>query len=319
MFGHVDAEMWDREEWRSHAQAVHQKFRQFCKPLTKDSNLDVPTKNFCHRMFKEFDLDADNYITGGEFCMLLHSLGIEEYRREQSDEMDIPFELYAMQAFDAFDYNVDGKINKLEFERLFGMLMKQYPDLIPDDEFEASRRAEAERIEKARELVQDTSKEFEMLKLDEAAMMRIFELFDRDGSGGLDMSEIAMIVKEMGIADYERDSYRGFIERNKTLADDDDDGTIEFDEFSRLIQSVVTCKINRNYRKQVLEMKKPVQSKRPVRRVESEGESKSPQGLWRSTTSFVNKMGGSKSSGFSDSRVKDLVATMKAHEKELSS
>merc|ERR1719473_1703057 len=107
-------------------------------------------------------------------------------------------------------------------------------------------------LSKASKLAEQTNKEFSLLNLDESAMKRIFRLFDKDQSGFLDISEIKQIVREMGIPDYERDEYEGFIKRNTRAVDEDDSGEIEFEEFKILLQSLVTCKVDRNYRNWIL-------------------------------------------------------------------
>merc|ERR1719473_793082 len=105
---------------------------------------------------------------------------------------------------------------------------------------------------KASKIAEQTNKEFSLLNLDEVAMRRIFRLFDKDGSGFLDIDEIKQIVREMGIPDYERDQYEGFIKRNSKAVDEDESGEIEFEEFKILLQSLVTCKVDRNYRNWIL-------------------------------------------------------------------
>merc|ERR1719473_1227369 len=96
----------------------------------------------------------------------------------------------------------------------------------------------------AAKAAETTQKEFNLLKLDEKAMMRIFDLFDQDHSGFLDTEEIEAIVREMGIPDYERDGYRGIIVRNKKLLNRDKakiaGKDIEYAEFKVLLQSLVT-------------------------------------------------------------------------------
>merc|ERR1712093_813157 len=86
-------------------------------------------------------------------------------------------------------------------------------------------------LSKATKIAEQAQREFELLQLDEKAMLRIFKLFDKDNSGFLDVLEIKQIVREMGIPDYERDNYSGFIARNAKLADEDMSGEIEFEEF----------------------------------------------------------------------------------------
>lgn len=256
MFGPVDTDMWEQPEWLAKAPEIHEKWKRFVKTQPQELPLEGLTANFCHRKFREFDLNGDGSINSGEFCIMMLQMGIEDCRAKHSDDMGLDLYTFAQNAFDAYDRNVDGELDMREFEGLFKRLLAKYKDMVPDEEFEASRRAERERLEAARKAVTATNKEFEMLKLDKGMMLRIFNLFDKDKGGTLDVLEIASIVNEMGIPDYERDGYIGFIERNQQVSDDNADGTVEFDEFCRLIQSLVTCKMNRNYRKQILAMKK---------------------------------------------------------------
>merc|ERR1712224_113466 len=114
----------------------------------------------------------------------------------------------------------------------------------------------------ASKIAEQTNKEFSLLNLDEAAMKRIFRLFDKDQSGYLDIDEIKQIVREMGIPDYERDDYEGFIKRNSKAVDEDDSGEIEFEEFKVLLQSLVTCKVDRNYRQWILKQSQKEEDKK---------------------------------------------------------
>ncbi len=114
-----------------------------------------------------------------------------------------------MVSFNAYDSESKGHITRVEFECLFDRLQRQFPELrsaFPD--LEKDRNDEIRRKTTAKEKLTNSVKNFNTLKLDKGCMRRIFELFDADKSGYLDVDEIVSIVKQMNITDYERDGYK---------------------------------------------------------------------------------------------------------------
>mmetsp|Transcript_45489 Transcript_45489/g.103041 ORF Transcript_45489/g.103041 Transcript_45489/m.103041 type:complete len:376 (+) Transcript_45489:40-1167(+) len=160
------------------------------------------------------------------------------------------FGTFCARAFNAHAEGHEDRMTEEEFCVLFEKLLGTYTHAMP--QVKASKKEVKKQQAAISKAVEATTKEFEMLNLDEHAMAQIFKLFDKDQSGYLDEMEIKQIVKEMGIPDYERDGYKGFIKRNTRQVDDDASGEVEFEEFKKLLQSLVTCKIDRTYRQYIL-------------------------------------------------------------------
>ena len=59
-----------------------------------------------------------------------------------------------------------------------------------------------------------------------AAMRRIFNTFDVDGNGSIDKGELKQIFAEMGKVFNDTE-----IEKMMSIADEDDSGTLEYEEF----------------------------------------------------------------------------------------
>lgn len=230
---------------------TYDQYKVFMKPKRLEIHLRKEEIQYCTQVFNEYDYDHDGYLSRGEFKELLKQ---HLHFHEKIDEFrDDPaaFEQFQRIAFDAHDDSNLDRMGQQEFFLLWQSLLEKYPQNMPKVE---RRKNDAEKAakSKATKIAEQTNREFELLNLDEQAMRRIFRLFDKDQSGFLDISEIKQIVSEMGIPDYERDGYEGFIKRNTKAVDEDDSGEIEFEEFRILLQSLVTCKVDRNYRNWIL-------------------------------------------------------------------
>eukprot|EP00746_Dinoflagellata_sp_MGD_P161140 gnl/MRDRNA2_/MRDRNA2_88183_c0_seq1.p1 gnl/MRDRNA2_/MRDRNA2_88183_c0~~gnl/MRDRNA2_/MRDRNA2_88183_c0_seq1.p1 ORF type:complete len:265 (+),score=54.31 gnl/MRDRNA2_/MRDRNA2_88183_c0_seq1:85-879(+) len=229
--------------------SVYDQYKVFLKPKRVEITLGKETIHYCEKIFHEYDYDKDGFLSRGEFKELLKEhLKLHEKVEEFHDEAT--FHSFCKMAFDAHDDNNQDRIGLQEFVLLWQCLMERYPDVMP--KVQKRRDDDQKALSKASKIAEQTNREFSLLNLDEAAMKRIFRLFDKDQSGFLDIGEIKQIVREMGIPDYERDEYEGFIKRNTKAVDEDDSGEIEFEEFRILLQSLVTCKVDRNYRNWIL-------------------------------------------------------------------
>jgi len=230
--------------------SIYDQYKVFIKPRRPEMSLKREDLSFAEKVFYQYDYDHDGYLSRGEFKDVLKDhlklhIKVPEFKDDPA-----AFEQFNKTAFDAHDdHNID-KMTLQDFLLLWQSVQEKYPDAVP--KLYRPKREQQETKSKASLMAAASNREFEMMNLDEKAMRRIFRLFDKDASGYLDVQEIKMIVGEMGIPDYERDGYDGFIKRNCRAVDEDDSGEIEFEEFKTLLQSLVTCKVDRNYRQWIL-------------------------------------------------------------------
>ena len=61
-------------------------------------------------------------------------------------------------------------------------------------------------------------------------MRRVFTKFDKDGNGSIDKDELKMVFKELGKLMPEEE-----IARMMKMADQDDSGTMEYEEFIEIV------------------------------------------------------------------------------------
>lgn len=222
------------------------------KPRARqEMTLTPEQQEFCTQLFRKFDYDHDNSLSRGEFKEVLLHLRLHEKVPEFKQDRT-SFDTFCMNAFDAFDEDNDDLLAVQDFYLVYQSMQSQYAEVMPNVRSVKQAKERNQQMSKATKIAEQAQREFELLSLDEKAMLRIFRLFDKDNSGCLDIAEIKQIVREMGIPDYERDNYTGFIRRNQGMVDQDASGEIEFEEFRLLLQSLVTCKVDRNYRQYIL-------------------------------------------------------------------
>lgn len=232
----------------------YEKYQKFLtKPLRGRQEMNLPEEQleWCQKLLRKFDYDHDGSLSRGEFKEVLLHLRLDEKVPEFKQDRSA-FDTFCMKAFDAFDEDNDDLISQSDFNLAYQSLQSQYAAVMPSVRSVKEAKERKQQMSKATKIAEQAQREFELLSLDEKAMHRIFRLFDKDDSGFLDVAEIKQIVREMGIPDYERDDYTGFLSRNQRLVDADASGEIEFDEFRLLLQSLVTCKVDRNYRQYIL-------------------------------------------------------------------
>jgi NAD(P) transhydrogenase len=80
-------------------------------------------------------------------------------------------------------------------------------------------------------------------EMDEEKMKREFESMDTSGDGSLDADELHAVFQKLG-----KDVKKGTIANLVRLADDDGNGTIEWEEFSKIFQVVRECQRKSNAR-----------------------------------------------------------------------
>jgi len=241
-----------------------------------DLNLTEEQREFCTQLFRKFDYDHDQNLSRGEFKEVLLHLKLHEKVPEfKKDHSSNSFDTFCRNAFDAFDEDNDDLMSITDFLLVYqSLLSSQYSEYMPSVRSAKQAKERNQQMSKATKIAEQAQREFELLSLDEKAMLRIFRLFDKDDSGCLDIAEIKQIVREMGIPDYERDNYTGFINRNQRMVDQDASGEIEFEEFRLLLQSLVTCKVDRNYRQYILGQTGPGGQKQSEKKPDAKAKAK---------------------------------------------
>ncbi|KAF4652926.1 hypothetical protein FOL47_010794 [Perkinsus chesapeaki] len=265
MFGEIQPDDDNTSHLRQQFQKLAAEWQRDanCAPSSSECKLARDEIEYCDRLFSELDLKGNGQLSRGGLVVALRKMGLAEKVPEFSEPREGArwFRQFSQWAFDAHCIPGEGEefISLENFRKLYEDIAKHWPDYMPVDREEAARktREEIRDAAYAAKVVDEAAKQFELLNLDESAMLRIFHLFDADQSGYLESKEIRRIAREMKIPDYERDNYRGFIKRNARHVDDNGNGLIEFDEFKTLLQSLVTCKVDRAYRLCVLQ-KRPL-------------------------------------------------------------
>jgi len=77
------------------------------------------------------------------------------------------------------------------------------------------------------------------LKLTELALRDVFETYDVDRSGYLDMQEMMQVLEESGMPDPHGDRFQTIMESHMAFADADMDGRIDFQEFCVYTNAVI--------------------------------------------------------------------------------
>jgi Ca2+-binding EF-hand superfamily protein len=240
--GRVDVDVFQR----------YQAFVQCADERTRFLRQEV--EEHAREVFSKANLRRDGQLSLGE---LAHAM--QFYNLHTVPELSDPtaFRAFVLSSFEAYEQPWgSGTVNFDSFCQLVAALRDRYAKYMPEINFRVVKQDTG-----AAAAAKATVNEFDTLQIDKAAIRRIFHLFDADKSGALDAQEICAIAKEMGIPDYERDGYKGFIIRSikEHLGDknDEDDGKLlehefDFTEFTKLLCSLVTCKVDRNYRKYIL-------------------------------------------------------------------
>eukprot|EP00397_Hematodinium_sp_SG-2012_P062130 GEMP01083346.1.p1 GENE.GEMP01083346.1~~GEMP01083346.1.p1 ORF type:complete len:204 (+),score=45.66 GEMP01083346.1:68-679(+) len=165
-------------------------------PKKKDP-INETVGRYCEELFHSYDHDKDGLLSRGEFADLL-DLGL--LLRDKIDD----FQFFCQTAFDSHDIQQRDRISFEEFLTFYEALKRRMPTQIPKvSEPERGDRDMNELIISASSVDKIAQKEFELLRLDEKALRRIFNFFDKDDSGFLDTEEIKQIITQMGIPDYE--------------------------------------------------------------------------------------------------------------------
>jgi len=219
-------------------------------------------------LFHLSDYDRDGYVTRGEFKdLLMQNVKIQDFI---TDDLDVAIR----SAFEALDSTQRDKISMEEFLPFYADICTRFPAIVPDEKRAtwakeeemtsavpstangASRSAQStekngQRLDaETKGLLQShlSNEGEDLLTLDNKMVRRIFNLYDKDESGLLDVAEIRAMIKDMGIRDYKQDKFVGFIRLHTKSLGVAKESELDYDEFYKLIQSLVTCKCNLHYR-----------------------------------------------------------------------
>lgn len=205
-------------------------------------------------VFDRVNLRRDGVLSVGELANALRAFNLDKV--PELSEPDA-FRAFVLSCFEAYEQPAgSGTLTFDAFTQLLAPLRDRYVKYMPEIKLRVEMNETG-----AAAAARASSREFDTLQIDQTAIARIFQLFDADRSGFLDAWEISNICREMGIADYERDEYKGLIIRSikefRGDNPDEDDGKLlehEFNltEFKNMLCMLVTCKVDRNYRKYIL-------------------------------------------------------------------
>lgn len=193
---------------------------------------------------------------GPTHCRGLKGAGTSDEGRSITDEESKK----AKEIFDVYDYDGSGTI---EITELRDLLLELNLSLSPEflDEFVS---AVFKHLDKDRTLKLDLTEFLTLyqqvismqppgvqrrnqgrrinvtdLKMTELALRDIFNDYDVDQSGYLDMSEMLRVLEETGIPDPHGDGFQTIMDTHMAFADADMDGRIDFQEFSIYTNAVI--------------------------------------------------------------------------------
>ena len=145
-----------------------------------------------------------------------------------SEEIPEDFVEEIKQTFRLFDENNDGNIDEKELGNVFRSLGQHYTqaelaEMIAEIDSDGSGVIEFnEFLQLMRRRMRDTDTEEEMVEA--------FKVFDRDGDGLISLTELKLVMKQIGENLTEREC-----EDIINAGDRDNDGKLNFDEFIRMM------------------------------------------------------------------------------------
>lgn len=169
-------------------------------------------------LFNIYDTDKQGGISRAEMYSLLENMSALASDNEKLGDEEI-VRLVGL-AFKEMDLNFDDMISLDECKAAVlkdpSVLKRYFYDFFPIDE---------EQI-KAAEKVKEQKKE---------EMKQLFEQFDKDSSGSIDVKELAALFQHLGVAANKgTEELQKYCERQLSLADANDDGVLGFEEFLKV-------------------------------------------------------------------------------------
>jgi len=164
------------------------------------------------KAFKYFDADASGDIDPDEFYSAMHAFGLE-FTEDQ-----------VLALFGFYDVDRDGGLSYYEF----------IDKVLESDWGEGER----EKVVLAVQLDDDDVEMKSCLRpeeLDEKRCQKLFSHFDMNGSGEIDMRELGLLIKGMGMRMEQEAINNAMIDLDK-----DNNGAISFDEFWSWFQDIAT-------------------------------------------------------------------------------
>lgn len=169
------------------------------------------------KAFKYFDSDASGDIDPDEFYAAMHAFGLE-FTEDQ-----------VLALFGCYDVDRDGGLSYYEFI-----------DKVLESDWGA--REEREKVILAVQLDDEEVEMKSVLKpeeLSEARCRKLFAHFDCNGSGEIDMRELGLLVKGLGMRMEQESINNAMVDLDKN-----NNGSISFDEFWDWFKTAATTKVS---------------------------------------------------------------------------
>jgi len=199
----------------------------------EEASLSPAERSRIKAKFDKYDADGNGTLDKGEFRQLLE----ETLNRKISDNL---FDRYLNIQFQLSDADFNGVIDFQEFCSLYAKIYTN-PELPISMGYKGVSKnvvledgSNAPKIEK----VQETTLNEEEL----AACRAKFEKFDADNSGTIDAAELKELLKETMGKKMSEMMIKRYVDMQLNLWDKDDNGQIDFDEFTLLYAKMYTAK-----------------------------------------------------------------------------
>lgn len=179
--------------------------------LVERSMTEEETKK-AREIFEAYDYDGSGTIEITELRDLLLELNLS-----LSPEF---LEEFVGSVFNHLDKDRTQKLDMEEFFTLYKQVISQQPPGV-------QKANQSHRID-----VRD-------LKETEHCLREVFENYDVDGSGYLDMQEMILVLEEAGMPDPHGDGFQTLMDSHLAFADADMDGKIDFQEFTVYTNAII--------------------------------------------------------------------------------
>merc|ERR1719321_1594868 len=175
----------------------------------------------------EYDRDNSGYMTFEEMPSLLRELGLPLDEPTLKKYVEVVLIAPAKGLFDA-----ENGLSPDDFVHLYRAVLTSQPAAVRKRILESLRKRVTSEAKSERYRVREVNTQAQDLR-------QKFAFYDTDGSGFLEMEEIAQVMADLGILDIDGDGHEEFLVRTLAKMDMNNDNRVNYAEFVYFLNSAI--------------------------------------------------------------------------------